>query len=197
MSNGPPSKLCHDIDYSIKAQFNIRWYFRVKRCYGLRVWDLERKRPEFESGLSHVTWASVLINIPSVSSTTADVINKSNQNEITVPKPGITAHCVLSVRTVTVTARGSQDLNPGLTASKTQSHFTIFCSVFSLLVANLEHLKEASALIFKAQRLQSLWGVCSTLSPWQIICAAERTETEWRKSANSPCGGQGTIWPCN
>lgn len=37
--------------------------------------------------------------------------------------------------------------------------------------------------------------VCSTTSPWQVICAAEKTEIEWRKSANSPCGGQGTIWP--
>lgn len=36
--------------------------------------------------------------------------------------------------------------------------------------------------------------VCATTSPWQVICAAERTEIEWRKSANSPCGGQGTIW---
>lgn len=53
-----------------------------------------------------------------------------------------------------------------------------------------------SSDFYGAEAPEPLGGrVCSTTSPWQVICAAERTEIEWRKSANSPCGGQGTIWP--
>lgn len=62
---------------------------------------------------------------------------------------------VLSARTKIIIARLSQYLNPGMPISKTQSHFTISYLVFSLLVANLEHLEEA--LSFKALRLQNLW----------------------------------------